>query len=131
MPSKEEFIEKVVKGMKKNKRSLIQRYGNDAEEVMYAVANKQWDEKMKKSELKEMIRSIIRENNLINVSPVNEVRELSDDEYKIAKEFAIKKGGKLAAMGADDKFLFLSLTMPGKTDEMEFKLDKTGKEIND
>lgn len=32
--------EDIVKGMKKNKSSFVQRYGKDAESVMYATANK-------------------------------------------------------------------------------------------
>ena len=38
-PEKKEK-EKVVKGMKKNKKDFKQRYGDDAESVMYATATK-------------------------------------------------------------------------------------------
>lgn len=144
MTEKEKFIKNIVQGMRDNKRSLVQRYGDEAEKIMFSVANKKWDEKMKKNkeqELKEMIISsykkvISEQKEVVNskkfVESLNEnIRELTDEEYKIAKEFATKKGGKLAAMGADDKFLHLSLTMPGKTDEIEFKIDKTGKELNE
>ena len=33
-------IERIVKGMKDNKRSLVKRYGNDAEKILYATATK-------------------------------------------------------------------------------------------
>ena len=38
-PEKKEK-EKVVKGMKKNKKDFKKRYGDDAESVMYATATK-------------------------------------------------------------------------------------------
>ncbi len=144
MTEKEKFIQNIVKGMRNNKRSLVQRYGDEAEKIMFSVANKKWDEKMKKDkeqELKEMVitaykKVISEQKEVVNskkfIESLNEnIRELTDEEYKIAKDFAAKKGGKLAAMGADEKTLHLSLTMPGKTDEVEFKLDKTGKELNE
>lgn len=195
MSEKEKFIEKIVKGMKDNKRSLVQRYGKKAEEIMYSVANKKWKEKMEndklnenknpeaekkvkalisffvknyqiknkeaialiqstlktldnkekmeKDKLQEIIKGVIKKSKkqlseIVNsdayindISLKENTRELTDAEYKIAKDFAAKKGGKLAAMGADDKMLYLSLTMPGKTDEVEFKIDKTGKELNE
>lgn len=211
MSEKDKFIDNIVKGMMDNKRSLVQRYGKDAESVAFAFATKKWEEKMEKENLKEnedsmkpygvsklggsigekqgiiksfstheeakeyasrmnkqltpgeknyykikykvvnkknnesklteMIQSaykkiISERNQVVNSKSYIEkkslkenIKELTDEEYKIAKEFATKKGGKLSATGADDKTLYIAVTMPGKTDEVEFKLDKTGKEL--
>ena len=142
MSEKDKFIDNIVKGMMDNKRSLVQRYGKDAESVAFAFATKKWEEKMEKSKVTEskvrdLIRNVISERNQVvnsksyieKKSLKENIKELTDEEYKIAKEFATKKGGKLAATGADDKTLYIAVTMPGKTDEVEFKLDKTGKEL--
>lgn len=193
MASKEEYIENIVQGMKKNKRSLVQRYGNEAEEMIYKVANQKWEEKMKKElkegsekfvlkmksknkrdtveitldskerydkilsrykakgwsliedkpSLKETIlkvyKQILKEQNEVvdsksfieNKSIKEDVRELTDEEFKIAKTFATKQGGKLASTGADDKFMYLGITLPGSTEEVEFKIDKQGNEIKE
>ena len=50
----------ALKGLMKNKRSLVQKYGKDAEQVMYGIATKQSKNKvenMNKDKIKEMIKS--------------------------------------------------------------------------
>jgi hypothetical protein len=50
----------ALKGLMKNKRSLVQKYGKDAEQVMYGIATKQSKtkvENMNKEKIKEMIKS--------------------------------------------------------------------------
>jgi hypothetical protein len=87
--------EDVIMNMKKNKRSLVKQYGKDAENVMYGRAtniakNKhKKSEKMNKSNLKEMIKSLVKEN------------DFSEDELaKLAKKLGVSldKAKKLAAV---------------------------------
>ena len=50
----------ALKGLMKNKRSLVQKYGKDAEQVMYGIATKQSKNKvenMNKDKIREMIKS--------------------------------------------------------------------------
>jgi hypothetical protein len=55
--------EDVIQKMKKNKRSLVKRYGPDAEKVMYGratnIAKKVAESEMEKSNLKELIRAAL------------------------------------------------------------------------
>ena len=46
----QEKREDIVKGMKKNKADFVQRYGKDAESVMYATANKMASEEVEDEE---------------------------------------------------------------------------------
>ena len=55
--------EDVIQKMKKNKRSLVKRYGPDAEKVMYGratnIAKKVAESEMEKSNLKELVRAAL------------------------------------------------------------------------
>ena len=55
--------EDVIMKMKKNKRSLVKRYGPDAEKVMYGratnIAKKVAESEMGKSNLKELVRAAL------------------------------------------------------------------------
>jgi hypothetical protein len=55
--------EDVIQKMKKNKRSLVKRYGSDAEKVMYGratnIAKKVAESEMEKSNLKELVRAAL------------------------------------------------------------------------
>jgi len=55
--------EDVIMKMKKNKRSLVKRYGPDAEKVMYGratnIAKKVAESEMEKSNLKELVRAAL------------------------------------------------------------------------
>ena len=55
--------EDVIQKMKKNKRSLVKRYGPDAEKVMYGratnIAKKVAETQMEKSNLKELVRAAL------------------------------------------------------------------------
>ena len=46
----QEKREDIVKGMKKNKADFVQRYGKDAESVMYATANKMASEEIEEED---------------------------------------------------------------------------------
>jgi hypothetical protein len=52
----------ALKGLMKNKRALVQKYGKDAEQVMYGIATKQSKSKvenMNKDKIREMIKSTL------------------------------------------------------------------------
>jgi len=55
--------EDIIQKMKKNKRSLVKRYGPDAEKVMYGratnIAKKVAESEMEKSNLKELVRAAL------------------------------------------------------------------------
>ena len=54
--------EDVIMKMKKNKRSLVKRYGPDAEKVMYGIATNQAKNKvenMNKEKIKEMVKAAL------------------------------------------------------------------------
>ena len=53
----------AVKGLMSNKRTLVQKYGKDAEKVMYGIATKQAKKKiedMNLESLKELIRQSLK-----------------------------------------------------------------------
>jgi len=52
--------EEIVKGMKKNKREFVDKYGKDAEKVMYATASKLTKEELR-SRIKEQLNQILSE----------------------------------------------------------------------
>ena len=74
--------EDIIKDMKKNKRSLVKRYGKDAEKVMYGRATnlaKKQTEGMEdqKSKIREMVKSA-----LSTPTTVKEVVYMGEDNYK-------------------------------------------------
>jgi hypothetical protein len=84
----------ALKGLLKNKRALVQKYGKDAETVMYGIATKQAKKKienMNLDKLKEMIQDalIVKE-----ASPFVLAADAAKDAGK--KEFEFPKGsGKM------------------------------------
>ena len=81
--------EEVLKNLKKEKRSLVKRYGKDAEAVMYGRATniaKKQAESMNKEKLKELVRKTL----------MNENKEFSEediqntmDQFDMSREEAI------------------------------------------
>jgi hypothetical protein len=68
----------ALKGLMKNKRSLVQKYGKDAEQVMYGIATKQSKSKvenMNKDKIREMIKSTL------SVSEITD-EERAEKQYK-------------------------------------------------
>ena len=68
--------EDIIMKMKKNKRSLVQKYGKDAEQVMYGRATnmaKKQSESMDNDRLKEMVKDALK-------SPAKPVIEKNIDE---------------------------------------------------
>lgn len=82
--------EEILKNLKKQKKSLVKRYGKDAEAVMYGRATniaKKQAESMNKEKLKELVRKTL----------MNENKEFSEEEIKdymdtfnVSREEAIK-----------------------------------------
>ena len=64
--------EEIIKSMKKNKRSLVKKYGKDAEAVMYGRATniaKKQAESMKKDRLSELIKDALLNQSVNEASP--------------------------------------------------------------
>ena len=74
-----EVREKVIKDLKKNKSSLVKRYGKDAEAVMYGRATN-IAKKMAESENKNRIKELVKK------SLVKEDEVLQDKDHKITQE---------------------------------------------
>jgi hypothetical protein len=84
--------EEIIMNMKKNKRSLVKKYGDKAEQVMYGRATamaKKAVKEMKRSNLKEIIKSIIKEGDFTE-----------DEIQKLAKKLGVslEKAKKLASV---------------------------------
>ena len=66
----------TLKGLLSNKRALVQKYGKDAEKVMYGVATKQAKNKvesMDKEKIKEYIKqALLKKEGFVDTAPVME-----------------------------------------------------------
>jgi len=74
--------EELIMKMKKNKRALVQKYGSDAEQVMYGRATniaKQQAESMKDDKLREMVKAALQNP---KAADLNKDGKLSDYEEK-------------------------------------------------
>ena len=85
--------EELIMKMKKNKRALVQKYGSDAEQVMYGRATniaKQQAESMKDDKLREMVKAALQNP---KAADLNKDGKLSDYEEKrgVAIEKAMKE----------------------------------------
>ena len=74
-----EVREKVIKDLKKNKSSLVKRYGKDAEAVMYGRATN-IAKKMAESENKNRIKELVKK------SLMSEIEVPQDKDHKITQE---------------------------------------------
>jgi hypothetical protein len=91
--------EDIIMNMKKNKRSLVKQYGKDAENVMYGratniVKNKRKkSKKMNKSNLKEIIKSLVKEGDFTE-----------EDIQKLAKKLGVslEKAKKLTSVKEEE-----------------------------
>ena len=85
-----EKIPKILKNLKKEKRSLVKRYGKDAEAVMYGRATniaKKQAESMNKEKLKELVRKTLTNE---NKEPSEEEIQDVMSKFNMSKEEAIK-----------------------------------------
>ena len=84
--------EELIMKMKKNKRALVQKYGSDAEQVMYGRATniaKKQAESMENDKLKEMVKTALQNP---KAADLNKDGKLSDYEKK--RGAAIEKSMK-------------------------------------
>jgi len=86
----------ALKGLLKNKRALVKKYGKDAEKVMYGIATKQAKKKVEKMNL-ENLKSMIQDSlskSIEEQSPFVLAADAAKDAGK--KEFEFPKGsGKM------------------------------------
>jgi hypothetical protein len=76
-----EVREKVIKDLKKNKSSLVKRYGKDAEAVMYGRATnlaKNSTKQMEKQKLKELVRASLMGETITEFQDI----EVGADRYE-------------------------------------------------
>ena len=93
--------EDIIMKMKKNKRSLVQKYGKDAEQVMYGRATnmaKKQAESMNNDRLKEMIKDALKNP---SKADLNKDGKLSD--YEETRGAAIEKS-MIKEWGSSDQF---------------------------
>ena len=87
-----ESREVVLKGLLKNKRNLVKKYGKDAEQVMYGIATKKAKtkvESMNKEKIKELIyKTLTREDN----DPSGADLEGDPNEYVVGEGHGLDKG---------------------------------------
>ena len=114
----------ALKGLLKNKRALVQKYGEDAEKVMYGIATKQAKKKIEKMNL-ENLKGIIQDA-LKNpkAADLNKDGKLSDYEEK--RGAAIEKNtneSKGAKNYFDDLKYYYTKTLPylDKDEKEEYK----------
>lgn len=98
--------EDVIQKMKKNKRSLVKRYGPDAEKVMYGratnIAKKVAESEMEKSNLKELVKAALMKPMAEKMDPVgkedadinNDGKVDKTDKYLANRRAAIAKNIK-------------------------------------
>ena len=82
--------EEILKNLKKEKRSLVKRYGKDAEAVMYGRATniaKKQAESMNKEKLKELVRKTLMNE---NKEPSEEEIQDVMSQFNMSKEEAIE-----------------------------------------
>ena len=96
--------EDIIMKMKKNKRSLVQKYGKDAEQVMYGRATnmaKKQAESMNNDRLKEMIKDALKNP---SQADLNKDGKLSD--YEETRGAAIEKA-IVKEWGGSDQFALI------------------------
>ena len=96
--------EDIIMKMKKNKRSLVQKYGKDAEQVMYGRATnmaKKQAESMNNDRLKEMIKDALKNP---SKADLNKDGKLSD--YEETRGAAIEKA-IVKEWGGSDQFALI------------------------
>ena len=99
--------EEIMMDLKKNKRSLVKRYGKDAEKVMYGRATniaKKQAESMDQERIKEMVKAAL-------MNPVTEKKgkdmdgdgDIDSQDYLAARDAAIKKAKGIDELDATEK----------------------------
>ena len=100
----------ALKGLVKNKRSLVKKYGKDAEKVMYGIATKQAKQKqeaMNLENLKSMIEAALKNP---DKADLNKDGKLSDYEEK--RGAAIEKAMDIKEEEQQDVIDTVTLDVP-------------------
>jgi hypothetical protein len=108
----------ALKGLMKNKRALVQKYGKDAEQVMYGIATKQSKSKvenMNKDKIREMIKSTL------SVSEIT-------DEKRAEKQYKDQQLARLRAATQNHDSIQRMLKVQSKQNQDRIK--STMKESN-
>jgi hypothetical protein len=85
--------EEILKNLKKEKKSLVKRYGKDAEAVMYGRATniaKKQAESMNKEKLKELVRKTLQQESNSEPTTMDETRLFDNLFVKVQKELENK-----------------------------------------
>tara|TARA_B000000475_G_scaffold266316_1_gene255919 strand:+ start:2600 stop:4036 length:1437 start_codon:yes stop_codon:yes gene_type:complete len=117
-----ESREVVLKGLLKNKRNLVKRYGKDAEKVMYGIATNKAKTKvegMNKERIKELIVQSL-------TAPVNEGHGLDQGDLDFLKSFVDRMGYDKEPVKAEEfsklkkilKFIIKSNILQDKTKDL-------------
>ena len=109
----------VLKGLLKNKHALVNKYGKDAEKVMYGIATKKAKkrvEDMNKEKLKELIQQALQNEQgpATNVEPYHDTTTTVDTGFSGRADY----GEEDKALGREDE-----LEMRG-LEEAEYAADK-------
>jgi len=112
--------ESALQGLKQNKKSLVKKYGKDAEKVMYGIATKQAKKKvedMNKENIKELIKSTLSKPKTTN-------EQLLDDKAKIYFMQKVRSG-EIDTLPKDPKAAYVAQMSKGEIGE-----DLSAKEEN-
>ena len=136
--------EDIIKDMKKNKRSLVKRYGKDAEKVMYGratnLAKKQEENMDPKSKIREMVKSALSTPPQVNEKFSKEYdddpalkggqKDLPDALQKSIIDKSVKEEGK-EAQHKDYSADYADIAQFKGKKGSEEELAKAGKDIVD
>ena len=98
----------VLKGLLKNKRALVKKYGKNAERVMYGIATKQAKKKvenMNLDNLKELIKKSLQQEETTNIDTGFSGRaDYGEEDKALGREDELEMRGLEEAERAADKF---------------------------
>ena len=98
----------VLKGLLKNKRALVKKYGKNAEKVMYGIATKQAKKKvenMNLDNLKELIKKSLQQEETTNIDTGFSGRaDYGEEDRALGREDELEMRGLEEAERAADKF---------------------------
>jgi hypothetical protein len=95
----------AIQGLLSNKRTLVKKYGKDAEKVMYGIATKQAKSKvegMNKDKIKELIQTVLQkeENDNIDVA-FSGVADYGEEDKALGREDELEMKGLEEGHGLD------------------------------
>ena len=113
----------VIQGLLSNKRTLVKKYGKDAEKVMYGIATKQAKSKvenMNKEKIKELIQQAIT---IPSTPSLEEGHGLDQGDLDILQNFVDRLGAKDRQIKKILKFILKSNILQDKTKDLSVKED--------